>query len=269
MSNNDGNQGNQQQGKEVKVTVTGDPEGMKTLLETQKRLEAEKKALEDQMKAIEEAKKKAEDDAKKATEENKDLNEKLGFIAQKEFEKKKGEILGKVKALIPDEARYKEIEAKLTDAEQLQATEYMVKVLDEAIKKGEESHKKLLEEEQKKAKDLEEKLAKGGQSPPAGNAPLNSAQQTGTISTGTKYSSYEAMIADLRKKEHSPNPEIAAMAKNAITELTRKWAMAVKVEAKEMREFTAEPKDQLSLADIVKHERARRQSLLNEEEGNK
>ena len=255
----DPNKPNEGTGQPQQVHVTVDSEQMKTLLETQKRLEAEKKAAEDAKKLAEDAKIKAEAEAEAAKKEAGENKEKLDLIAQKEFEKKRAAILEKTKALIQDPERIKEIEGKLSDPEQLMATEYMMDILEKQIKTTEDAHKKAIEDEQKKSKDLEAKLAQGGSGQAAGgSAPLNPAQ-TGTGGSPTGYSSYEAMIADLRKKEHSPNPEVAALAKATLTEMMRKWAMAVKAEYKEMREFKAEPKDQLPLSEIIKHERAKRQ----------
>lgn len=251
--------------KPTEVHVTVDSEQMKTLIETQKRLESEKKALEEGKKVAEDAKVKAETDAKKSAEEAAaakkeagENKEKLDLIAQKEFEKKRAAIIEKTKTLIQDPERIKEIESKLTDPEQLMATEYMMKILEDQINVTNDAHKKALDDEQKKLKDAQDKLAKGGAGSgvPAGTVPLSS--QTPAEGGTGGYSSYEAMIADLRKKEHSPNPEVAALAKSTLTELMRKWAMAVKQEYKEMRDFKAEPKEQLPLSEIIKHQRAKR-----------
>jgi hypothetical protein len=258
--------GQGQQPQVVKVQVSS--EEMKTLLETQKRLEAEKKAAE-------EAKAKAEADAKKSAEEAEaakkeaaENKEKLDLIAQKEFEKKRAAILEKTKTLIQDPERIKEIESKLTDPEQLMATEYMMNILEQQIKATDDAHKKAIEEEQKKLKEAQEKLAQGGAGQASGGtAPLAGQQPVGGQGgTPVGYSSYEAMIKDLREKEHSPNPEIAAMAKATLTEMMRKWAMAVKLQYKEMREWETNPKEQLPLSEIVKHERAKRQDQGKVEE---
>lgn len=249
--------------QEIKVTVSSDE--MKTLIETQKRLEQEKKDLLEKARLAEEAKataeanaKKSAEDAEKARKEAGENKERLDLIAQKEFEKKRAAIIEKTKTLIQDPERIKEIESKLTDPEQVMATEYMMKILEDQIKLTDDVHKKALEEEQKKVKEAQEKLAKGGKPEvtiPAGTVPLSS--QTPANADGG-YGSYEAMIADLRKKEHSANPEVAALAKATLTEMMRKWAMAVKNEYIEMREFKADPKSQLPLSEIIKHERAKR-----------
>lgn len=268
MSTNDpnSNAGTGQGGQSpqvVKVTVESDQ--MKTLIETQKRLEAEKQAAEEAKVKAEADKAKAEAEAEIAKKEAAENKERLDLIAQREFEKKRTEILVKAKALLQDPERVKEIESKLTDPEQLMATEYMMKVLESQIKIVEDVHKKALEEEQKKAKEFEEKLKAGGTggSAAGGTAPFIG---TGGSGTPTGYTSYEAMIADLRKKEHSPNPEIAALAKATLTEFMRKWAMAVKMQYKEMRDFEANPKEQLPVSEIIKHERARRQEQGGEPE---
>jgi hypothetical protein len=250
--------GQGQQPQVVKVQVSS--EEMKTLLETQKRLEAEKKAAEEAKAQAESEAKKAKEEAEAAKKEAGENKEKLDLIAQKEFEKKRAAILEKTKTLIQDPERIKEIEAKLTDPEQLMATEYMMNILENQIKTTEDAHKKAIEEEQKKAKDLEAKLAQGGSGASGGTAPLAGQQPVGGQGgTPTGYSSYEAMIKDLRDKEHSSNPEIAAMAKATLTEMMRKWAMAVKLQYKEMREFESSPKEQLPLSEIIKHNRAKRQ----------
>jgi len=246
------------QGTPQQVHVTVDSEQMKTLLETQKRLEKEKQdALDAKAKAEAETKVKT-DEAEAAKKESAENKEKLDLIAQKEFEKKRAAILEKTKTLIQDPERIKEIEQKLTDPEQLMATEYMMKLLEDQMKLTDDVHKKAIDEEQKKSKDLEAKLAGSGGSAAGGTAPLGGPQQVGGTPT-TGYSSYEAMITDLRKKEHSSNPEVAALAKSALTEMMRKWAMAVKAQYKEMQGFKSEPKEQLPLSEIIKHERARRQ----------
>jgi vacuolar-type H+-ATPase subunit I/STV1 len=160
------------------------------------------------------------------------------MISEKELEKKRAVIKEKAKTLIQDEERVKEIEAKLKDPEQVAATEYMLKVLEDQLKKGEEQYKALIDAEKKKVEEAAKAAASGG-APPAGSAPLNAAQ-TGTVKTG--YDSAEAMVADLRKREHSSDPAIAAEAKIILDELFKKWASAVKSEFNEMRGFKGEGK---------------------------
>ena len=258
-------QGAGQGQKPTEVHVSVDSEQMKTLLDTQKRLEKEKQDALDAKAKAEADTKKAVDEADVAKKEAAENKEKLDLIAQKEFEKKRAALLEKTKTLIQDPERIKEITEKLSDPEQLMATEYLINILETQIKTTEDAHKKAIEDEQKKSKDLESKLAQGGSGQAAGGtAPLNPAQ-TGQGGSPTGYSSYEAMIADLRKKEHSPNPEIAALAKSTLTEMMRKWAMSVKLQYKEMREFESAPKTQLPLSEIIKHERAKRQEQANAE----
>jgi hypothetical protein len=268
-------QGNQGEKKPQEIKVTVDAEQLKMAIEAQKRAEDERKKLQDQLDALEAKRKLEAEELVKIKEKAEEDREKLELITQADFEKKRNTLLEKAKALIQDPERVKDIEKKLSNpdltpeqaVDQLQATEYMISVLDDAMKKGEEAHKKLLDEEKKKADDLEKKLKEGGGAgQPAGSAPLSTGQITGGTPQVGGYDSYEAMIRDLRKKEHSPNPEVAAMAKNALTELFRKWAMSVKKEYREMREFTSEPKkeEMLPLSEITKHQRAKDQDARKE-----
>jgi hypothetical protein len=244
-------QGSKQDEKKTQeLHVTVDSEQMKMLLETQRKLEDEKKAALEAAVKAEAEKKAAEEKATKLEEETEDYKGKLDIIAKKEFEKKRTAILDKAKTLIQDEARMKEIEAKLTDPEQLKATEYLISVLDDSLKKGEEAHKIALEAERKKA----EEDAKAGTPPttPAGTMPLSPAQ-TGSPQGG--YDSVEAMIRDLRKREKSPDPQIAAEAKAILDEMFKKWCFAIKKEYNEMRGFKAEQDEKIkqpSLKEVTK-----------------
>jgi len=220
--------------KELNVKVKIDDEAYKRLIEEQKRIEEAKKKLEEELTTIKADKTKS-DEAKKAAEDKllevqgkaEELEEKLSLIAQKEFEKKRAVVLEKAKTLLgTDESRLKEVESKTATPEDLKATEYMLEVLEKTVKQGEESYKKLLADEKKK---MEEELAKKAGTP-AGVAPLNTPQVTGqSTPTGkTGYDSYEAMIKDLRIREKSSDPQVAAEAKTILDEFFRKWATAVK-----------------------------------------
>lgn len=227
-----------QEKKPTEVTVKVDNEQTKILMEQLKLSEETRKKAEADLKTMMEEKTKAEIEHKKVAEEAEDYKGKLEIVAEKELEKKRVIIKEKATQLIQDPERIKEIEAKLKDPEQVAATEYMLKVLEDTLKKGEEQHVALLAAEKKKAEDAA-KAAATGSTPPAGSAPLND-KQTGTGKVG--YDSAEAMVADLRKREHSSDPAIAAEAKAILDELFKKWASAVKSEFNEMRGFKGEGK---------------------------
>lgn len=222
--------------QEIKITV--DNEQTKNLLDQLKREEEARKKAEADLKAKTEEQTKEKAEHAKTKEEAEDYKGKLEMIAEKELDKKRAVVKEKASKLIQDPERIKEIEAKLKDPEQVAATEYMLKVLEDALNKGEEQHKALLDAEKAKIEEAAKAAASGG-APPAGSAPLNAAQ-TGGAKTG--YDSAEAMVADLRKREHSSDPVIAAEAKAILDELFKKWATAVKQEFNEMRGFRGEGK---------------------------
>jgi membrane protein involved in colicin uptake len=231
--------------KPTEVTVKVDNEQTRILMEQLKREEEARKKAEEELKKIAEEKTKAEADAKAKGEEAEDLKGKLEIISEKELEKKRAVIREKAKTLIQDEARVKEISDKLKDPEQVAATEYMLKVLEDTLAKGEEQHKKIIEDERKKAEEAAKAAA--GTAPPAGSAPLNDAQKGGKQG----YDSAEAMIVDLRKREHSSDPAVAAEAKAILDELFKKWAGAVKKEFNEMKGFKGQGQ-QPTIEELVK-----------------
>lgn len=236
MSENDGqNQPPKEDGKKpTEVIVKVDNEQTKILMEQLRIAEEARKKSEAELKAKMEEIAKSDVEHKKTAEEAEDYKGKLEMIAEKELEKKRVIVKEKAKTLIQDPERIKEIETKLKDPEQVAATEYMLKVLEDALNKGEEQHKTMMEAEKKKAEEAAKVVAASGAQPPAGSAPLNDAQKGGAK---TGYDSAEAMVADLRKREHSSDPAVAAEAKAILDELFKKWASAVKSEFNEMRGF--------------------------------
>jgi hypothetical protein len=225
----DGEQGK----KPVEIKVSVDSEQMNIMMEQLKRAEKAKEEAEKTVAKNTDELRAKEDAIKKLTEESDDYKEKLKLISEKELAKKKAAIVERAKALIQDDARVKELEATLQDPEKVKATEYMLGVLEETMKKGEERNKALLDAEKKKA----EEAAKSGQPAPAGSAPLNAAQM-GQSASG--FDSYEAMIHDLRIKEKSKDPIVAAEAKTILDEFFKRWAFAVKKEYEQMRGFRGE-----------------------------
>lgn len=220
--------------------ITIDDVAMKTMAESNAKLEGEKKAAEEKAAKEEAAKKVAEEQLKIKTEEAEDLKGKMGMIAEKELEKKRNAIKESAKRLFPnDESRVKEIEAKLKDPDGIQAMEYTLGVLDETLKKGQEEAKKAHEAElAAKAKEEADKLAaeeavKAGKTPaPTGSAPLNDLQmgkqpQSSELSK-MKFDSHKAMVDYLREQEHSSDPQKAAEAKAVLDEFFRRWTSVVK-----------------------------------------
>lgn len=228
--------------------------------ETKIRLELDRsKEIDDlqaQLKKIEEEARKAKADAERLakekeaveqektnlTSEKEDLSEKLKTIAEKEFNAKKAALMEKVKGVFPnadDEKRIKEIETKLNDPEHgpqnLKETEYMIGVLDEALKKGKaqsEAEKKAAEDA-KKAEEDKKKLGAGQKAPEGGStAVLGEEQKTGGTA-GKKeevgFDTYEAMIRELRSRARDPrDPARQAEAQALLDELWKKLAMQIK-----------------------------------------
>ena len=240
--------------KAQKLEVTIDNKEMERLTKEKLELETKAKDLETQLKTAGEGKKEIEEELARVKEEVEDYRSKFEVIAEQEFAKKKSALLEKAKAMNIGEERIKELEAKITDLPSLQLHQYTVDVLQDAITKGEEAHKKLLEEEKRKH---EEELAKAKS---AGPAPAGSAPLAGqTAPKGYKqqqFDSFEAMIKDLREREKSSEPEVAAEAKAILDEFFRKWATAVK---KNMgRNVVTEPEEQPSIKELTRPEEAKK-----------
>lgn len=257
--------------QQVNVKVSVDNEQTKILMEQLKREETARLAAEAKNTELLNAVKVAEDKAKISGDEAEDAKGKLQIVAEKELEKKRNLITENAKRLLGDDERVKEIVEKLKDPVNVQAIEYTLKVLDDTLRKGEEQRKVQMEIEQKKKVEtaaVEAAAIKTGLPPPAGTAPLNQAQMG--ASKGAGFDSYEAMVMDLRKKEASADPQVAAEAKVILNEFFRKWSSAVKGEYEQMRGFDAtRDKLQPSLKEITKSARAKALEEQQSREGNK
>lgn len=250
MSETDSNQRPKEE-KPKELIVTVDSKEMERLTREKLELEAKAKELEEKLKTTTEGKKELEEEISKIKEEVEDYRSKFEVIAEQELAKKKTALIEKAKAMNLGDERIKELESKITDLETLKLHQYTVDVLEDAMKKGEEAHKKLLEEERKKHEE-ELKKAKEVTGAPAGVAPL--AGQTAPKGyKQQQFDSFEAMIKDLREREKSANPEIAAEAKVILDEFFKKWASAVK---KQAGRVIVEPSEQPSIKEMTKPKEA-------------
>lgn len=249
----------------TEIEVTVDSEQMKRLLEDLKKKEDEAEELTKKLKDAQEAKTTAEKTLEDKTTEAEDYRTKLTLITEQKLNAKRKVILDKAKELITDEDRLKKIEEGMKDAKGVKATEFMIDTLAKTLEEGRKQHEALQAKEKldntrkaliekfpdakdkiEGAEDIEalenlkkeltpeegagtgegtgtgapaEPVGKGG----AGTIPLTRA------TTGVEgYDSHQAMVQDLRRMEHSDNPEEAAYAKAVLDELFRKWGVAVK-----------------------------------------
>jgi len=259
-----------EKGQEIHVTV--DNEQTKILAQQLAQAQQEKKAAEDKLAKLE-ADKKAQDEAsKKLGEETEDLKNKLGIIAEKELDKKRKAVTEQAKTLLKDDARVKEIEAKLSTPEGIAAMEYTMNVLEKSLKIGQEEQKAYVEAERKKAEEaakVAEAAKAAGQPAPAGSAPMNAAQMGNAQPTDLmhmKFDSYQAMVRYLHEVENGSVKERAAEAKVALDELLKKWASLVKQGYDSMRGAEPMGKDQPLFKDLLKSRRAQ-EELKRREQG--
>jgi len=263
----------------VKIDVKNE-----TLEQVLKRLteeESKRKEAEKKLTTATAAKTKAEKDLEEKTTESEGYKSKLTLIAEKKFEEKKTAIEKRAKEIIKDEERLKAVLGKFDDPEkpmkerirQLQATEFMLETLAGALETGQAAVDKAIEKSKTEllekypdakdkieaAKDMTELDAltkeltpstegKGGK----GTVSLASQNAGGAEKEGG-YESYEAMVRDLRRREHSDNPEEAAEAKEILDTMFKKWAVAVKknYEGKLTGGLAIEPEKQPSLKELT------------------
>jgi hypothetical protein len=261
----EGKDGKPEESKEskIKVTVDRSPEIDSLNAELAKiRKEAEIKTAE----AEKLSKEKSDLEALKGNlqTEKEDLEAKLKTIAEKEFNAQRDAVLSRVKTVFKDpadEARVKEIEARLNDPEKgpdnLKQTIYMMGVLEDSIKKAN------AEKEKEAQAEIERKKAsQGGTLPPAptggDTAHLTPQQISGAINNPVDagYDSYEAMIRDLRNRaRNGKTPADKAEAEAILKQLWVKWGKQVK---KDFESGTStsrvdyEPEEQKSLRDTQK-----------------
>lgn len=236
----------------IRVEVTADSQEMKAILQELAEEKERAKKAEEEAKKAEEEKKTAEEALEKTKLESEDYKSKLEIVAQREFEKKRNEVLTKAKEVIKDEKRLKMIEDELTDPEKVKATEFMLATLDETLKKGAEEAR--IAEETKIKAEADKKLAdeEAKKKAPSGSVPLSPAQVGGTPPSEEGYDTYVAMIQDLRRKVRSGTPEEAAEAEEVLNELFKKWVNAVKKKYEGMRGIGYEEEKQKSVREITK-----------------
>lgn len=195
--------------------------------------------------------------------EKEDLEAKLKSIAEKEFNAKKTAVFDRVKNTFKepaDEARLKEIEARLNDPEKgpenLKQTEYMMNILEDSFKKGKEAElTKAKEDKAKAAAETEKKAPTGGET-----AQLTQTQTGVTPPASTdgqpSYDSFEAMIRDLRNRARDPkDPVKQAEAEAILHEFWKKWAKQVKSDWTEntgKNTTNYEPEEQKSVRRVQK-----------------
>lgn len=238
--------GEKKEKKEVReIEVNIDTSSMEKLIEQLKEKDAEAKKLGAEVEKQVREKKEIAKSLEEKTAVAEDLEGKLKIIAEKKFNEKKTIIMTAAKELIKDEDRLKKIEEGIKKPEDLKATEFMIETLATAIKEGKEAHEKVLSDEEKKAqeeaakieaakttdgktKEDKEKAEKAADPVGKGGSGQVSLSQQSGKGGAKEYDTHEAMIRDLRKRQHSEDPEVAAEAEAILDELFRKWGRAVK-----------------------------------------
>jgi hypothetical protein len=220
--------------KEQKLTIEVDRSSeIAKLQEELKRIEAEAKKAKEEAEHLAKEKEAIEQEKANLLSEKEELQGALTTIAEKEYNAKKEAIMKRVKGVFSeDDKRLKDIEEKLNDPEKgpenIKEVEFMVGVLEDAMKKGKEEIEKLKKAEEEKAK---QQLATSPPPAPVGGttAMLNEKQLTGGKKEEEGYESYEAMIRDLRAKARdTSNPEKQAEAEAILKELFKKWAITLR-----------------------------------------
>jgi len=248
-------------GDAVKIDVNVDSEQMKRLLADLAKKDKEAEELTKQLKDAQEAKKTAETTLEEKTTEAEDFKNKLALIAEQKLNAKRKLILDKAKEVIKDEERLKKISEGMKSPEDVQATEFMINTLSETLAEGKRQHEEAIAKEKldtarkallevfpdakdkiegaenlealetlkKELKPVDDKAGTGTPADPVGKGGAGQVglpTKAGTAGEG--YDSHQAMVKDLRRMEHSDNPEEAAYAKAVLDELFKKWSSAVK-----------------------------------------
>jgi len=279
-TNATGEKGGEKKGEKREIEVTVNTSSMEKLIEQLKEKDDEAKRLGAEVEKQVREKKELAKTLGEKTAVAEDLEGKLKIIAQKKFDEKKAIIMKAAKELIKDEDRLKKIEEGIKEPEDLKATEFMIDTLATAIKEGKEAHEKVLTAEEKKAQEEAAKIEAGKKAGEktgektgekvltaeekkaaekkaevvgtGGVGQVSLAQQSGE--GGRKeYDTHEAMIRDLRKRQHSEDPEVAAEADAILDELFRKWGRAVKKDYEGRgKAINVGEKSQPSLKDLTK-----------------
>jgi len=248
-------------GKATKIDINVDSEQMKRLLKDLETKDKEAKELQEKLEKAVKDKETAETTLEEKTTEADDFKAKLALIAEQKLNAKRKIILDKAKEVIKDEDRLKKISEGMKSPEDVQATEFMIDTLAQTLEEGKKQHEEMLAKEKldetrkallEKFPDAKEKIegaenieglealrkeltpktdegaGTGDEKPPEKATGVTKLGPAQTGAKGEGYDSHQAMVRDLRKMEHSDNPEEAAYAKTVLDELFRKWSVAVK-----------------------------------------
>jgi hypothetical protein len=210
--------------KEINVKV--DNSGMENLI---KRLSEKEKEAERLAKELEESKKLNESTNQSFNEtkqKEKEHEIALKKIETDNFNSQRDILLAQAKEYIKDPEKLKKIEESIKDTQSLQATKTSMEILFDNIKQGQKEHEEIMKKE-KEEMDKKLKEQEGG----TGTIPLTTEMKEKEMNDYAKvkgYDSHKDMIRDLRRKQHSDNPQEAALASSQLSDLLGKWAFAAK-----------------------------------------
>jgi DNA repair exonuclease SbcCD ATPase subunit len=185
--------------------------------------------------------------------------EQMRLLGEQQVAEKRKIIMDEAKKYITDESRLKQIESNMKTIKDVQATEYMIKMIGENLVEGQKQHEEMLKkereefekklEEAKKISDEENKdddedkdndddkgdnddedgTGKSGDNVGKGSAGRSALGSNGQQDDGkTYYESNAAMVRDLIRKENSADPEVSAKAKSTLDEIWDKLTVAIK-----------------------------------------
>jgi len=202
----------------VKVDNTGMESIIKRLSEKEEETKRLTKELEDSKKLNSTTNQSLEETKKKELEYQASLKK----IEDDNFQTQRKTLLEEAKKYIKDEAQLKKIEESTKDIASLQATKTSMEILFDNIKQGQIEHEEILKKERE---TMEKKLKEqeGG----TGTIPLQDGMKEKELNEFAKakgYDSNQDMIRELRRKQHSDNPEEAALATSQLKDMVAQWA---------------------------------------------
>jgi hypothetical protein len=211
--------------KDIKVTV--DTGNIESILKRLSDEEAKSKKLSQELEETKKLQSTTALDLESTKKKEKEYEDSLKKIGEEKLNVQRQIIIDKAKEVIKDPEQIKKIEESVKDPESLRAVTTLVDGVYNAIKQGSKEHEEIL----KKEREEFEKKLKENNTNLSGTIPMTDEmkqKELNRIANTKGYDSHPDMIRDIRKRQHSDNPEERAKANTEADELLKRWTSAVK-----------------------------------------